>query len=220
MSMRTRWARLGPAVVVAALILAACGSSDVQYVKNQKAGVYLKVPKAWGVFPLAEGHPMELGSKPVTNGASVVADKPTPWLVGFDGAQQPTREDFDADVPAEPIGIVEVVPMDYITNFNPSVQALKDLMTGKSTSSTGIDTSPAREVEGYEQVELSSGHWGIKLTFTEDKGSAQIKFLKVAFVDRTAERLYMLTILCSTTCFDRNHDAIEEVAASLTLEKR
>lgn len=224
--MRKRGAPPGivvPVLLALATLFTACGASDVKYLKNSKAGLYLKVPRAWAVFPLQEGHPMELGTKPVTNGSSVVNDKPTPWIVGFDGAEQPSRSDFDASIPPQPLGVVQVVPTEYLQNFSPSVTALRSLLTGESNSSSstiGALSPPLPSVDEFEQLERPTGHWGVRMVLTEEKIDGTLRLQKLAFVDRTAERLYVLTIGCSASCFDRNRAAIDRVAASFTLEQR
>lgn len=211
---------MGLGVAIAALALGGCGSSDVQYVKNSKAGVFLKVPKAWTVYTLAKGNPMELGTKPVANGSRAVADPPTPWLVGLDLTDKPSRADFDESVPRHPIGMLEVLPKEALGgSIPPSFQAIAGIALN-TPNGEPVDASTYDGVQQYEELELPSGHFGMRFVYTDSSSSQEMKTLRIVLVDPKLQRVYALILGCESSCFEDNEAAITKIADSLTLEAR
>jgi hypothetical protein len=189
-------------------------------VKNAKAGIYVKVPKAWGVFTLRDGHPMELGAKQVTNGGSAIAENQTPWLVGFDGAAEPTRANIEsADEPSDPIGSVQVLPISADATLPRTLAGLRSIFTDDGSDPI---TEPASgfEVKDYAELEFPSGHWGIRMTFTRTDGAASHMVEAIAAFDPAVERVYLVEIQCTESCFDEHRTQIDQVLDSVTLEKR
>lgn len=218
--MAKRGLRGAGAAVAVALLLASCGSSDAQYVKNGKAGIFVEVPKAWGVFTLRAGHPMELGAKRVTNGSEAVGEGQTPWLVGFDGAKEPTRANFEAtEEPSDPIGSVQVLPVRAEANLPRTLGGLRSIFTDDGSDPLAAPAS-GFEIKDYAELEFPSGHWGIRMTFQRTDGSATHMVEAIAAFDRTVERVYIVEIQCTDTCFDKHHDEIEQILDSVTLEQR
>jgi hypothetical protein len=200
----------GVALLGAVLVLAACSGPDANYVSNAKAGLYLKIPTDWQTVDLQAGD-----VKP--DGQLAVAEA---WRVGIDSAAEPLRSHFEDSAPApdEPIGVVEVFPIDPAQlSTAPSLQLLRDLATGRTTDpSTGQTVTPTVDVLRDDEVTMSSGHWGLQTT-VQSTGDSPVRLEQLAMFDPAIHRLYRVTIKCTASCFDAHSQEIESIFDSLTL---
>jgi hypothetical protein len=197
------------AAVATVLVLAGCGGADAKYVSNSKAGLYLKIPTSWQQVDLQAGDVQPEG----------VLATPEAWRVGIDGASDPKRQDFENSAPTDPVGIIEVVPIDasQITG-GPSLAFLRSLLTGASTDpTTGAAISPAVNVLKDEEVNMSTGHWGVRTTVESETSDDPFRISQLALFDPGVHRLYRVTVGCTASCFDAHDQEIEAIFQSLTL---
>lgn len=204
----------GVGVVVAAAtslsLLAACGNErDNTYIENANAGVFVRLPLDWTVFPVEDGNPVADPAVDLSFG---------PWRVLVDGATSPSRSHLEEAAPDEPVGFAFVTPLSG-SDFVPSMATLRSLAT--PDNSDPLDGSvPGLVVEEYDEIDL--GHaWGNRITAeVPQPGGSLLKFTQLAFVDDGSNRITVFMLGCSTTCFDDHADEIRDSISSFTLEER
>jgi hypothetical protein len=190
-------------------VLAACGGADAKYVSNDKAGLYVKIPTDWQTVDLQAGDIKPEG----------VLATPEAWRVGIDGAADPKRADFETSAPDDPVGIIEVVPIDPTQiSGGPSLAFLRSLLTGMTTDpSSGDAITPSVDVLKDEEVTMSSGHWGVRTTVENPTDDDPFRISQLALFDPGVHRLYRVTVGCTASCFDDHEAEIEAIFQSLTL---
>ena len=194
-------------ILVAALVLGACGSPDAKYVKNPDLGVFLKVPQSWTVFEVQTN-----GPGLVNMGSSVAK---LSWMVGFDGAVQPARAHLDEAVPAEPVGSLQILPAIGSSIEHSVAGLIKALSTGSDSAGAAV---PFQVIESGE-LSFPSGHWGVRIIMKADVGDGTTRQAqRMALFDSTGSYLYVLEIACDPECFDANKASIDEIFQSLTMK--
>jgi hypothetical protein len=199
----------GMVALAVVLIVAACGGADANYVSNTKAGLFLKIPTSWQQVDLQAGDVKPDG----------VLATPEAWRVGIDGSSDPKRQDFEDSAPTEPVGIIEVVPIDPTQiSGGPSLAFLRSLLTGTTTDpSTGATITPAVKVLRDDEVNMSTGHWGVRTTVETENSDDPFRISQLALFDPGVHRLYRVTVGCTASCFDAHDQEIEAIFQSLTL---
>lgn len=196
------------ALAAGVLLLTACSHSDVEYVSNRDAGVFLKLPESWGTFPALDGD--------VDPSAG---EAPGTWRVLFDGSDSPSRSAVEAPQPEAPVGYIEVSPTALVGDAGSigTNVALRSLLY-TTDPLEAAKTDDRVEVVTYEEIELDNGYWGNRLTlrFAESEDNDQT-VTQLAFLDRGFERIYLLRIFCTSTCYEEHRAQIDEVLDSWTL---
>jgi len=197
----------GAGILIIVLVLVACGGADAQYVSNEKAGLFVKIPTQWKTFPLQAGDVKPDG----------LMAAPEVWRVGIDGAAQPRRSDFESAAPDAPNGVVEVIPIDSTKlTSSPSLGMLRDLVTQTTDPTTGQQTASAVNVLQDEEVEMGSGFWGLRTT-VQSSDKEPVRLEQLALFDNGVHRLYRVTVNCTASCFEAHANDIESIFDSLTL---
>jgi hypothetical protein len=200
------------ALVTAFAVLAACGASDVKYVKNSDLGVFLKVPHSWTIYDLDTSGPggYTFGNKAVT----------TSWSVGFDSSTSPTRSHFDTELTQDPVGVVRVVPS-IALDVPKSITGLYAVLSGQTTDEQGqLSAIPANiNVLDRSEIEYPSGYWGVQVTKSIAATDGSLTITDVALFDPSLQLVYVLELSCTSACFDQHRDQIDGIVESLRLEK-
>lgn len=197
-----------PLAAAGALIVDACSHSDVTYVSNRDAGVFLKVPDSWGTFPLLDG-----------NVNPSAGEAPGTWRVLFHGGKPPSRSAIEESLPTEPVGYVEVAPTSIVGDAGSiaTYTGLRSMLFADDPLEVA-KFDDAVEIVQYEEVELDNGYWGSRLTMryapTDDNDQT---VTQLAFLDGNFERMYLLRVFCTTVCYEEHHAEIDAVIDSWTL---
>ena len=198
--------RSGALIVGMALLLGACGGPDNTYVEERGSGLFVRLPADWEVFPVEDGKPAVNGRVDPDFGA---------WRVMIDGAERPHRAHGEQPLPDEPVGTVQVVPIELFQTPLPlAYSSLRSLFPAGTEDPLQDDT--VTEVE-YQEIELGE-NWGSRLVATIDLGAGPVRVAQLAFFDEDGKRVHLLRILCSVECFDDNEAEIEDILDSFTLE--
>jgi hypothetical protein len=198
-------------IAIATLVVAgACGGADNEYVANTEAGLYVRLPADWTIFEVASNNP---AGDPRTD------PEAGPWRVVIDGSDEPSRAHLEVAAPDEPVGFVEIVPTALIQNASLSSHtALRSLLF--NGESDPLDTSSGADVLDYEEIDLGH-HWGNRLVAeVTAQGGEKVVVTQLAFLDSANNRVHVLRLLCTTSCYEENQDEIDEVVDSWTLEDR
>ena len=218
------------AVAVGSATLAACGEPEYEYVRNRQARTAFKIPHGWTVFDEAAMQ----GGDPEETQAST--PDPIDWLVGLDGDPSPAREHVlsvaDGYDTAYPHGIAAVYRLSTLARERVSLSALRNILIPIDT--IGQEGSEAisiiayddrLDVDGYRglhleaQVSISALEAALGLGGASGDASslANDEYLHInqtAYMDPSADKVYILAVLCSAECYERNRDDIETVVDS------
>lgn len=95
-------ARLLAITAVVVMGVGACGDDGYQYVQNDDAGLYFRVPDSWAVVEV----------EAVDDGMPAAFDEPAdPWVRLLDRSARPSTDNLEAEVPTAPVGVASVVPL-------------------------------------------------------------------------------------------------------------
>jgi hypothetical protein len=196
-------------VVLAAAVfaaLAACGGSGKQYVSNDDAGLYVRVPESWQRFDItAENRP-----------ESVL---PRAWTVVLDASDQPSLANLETEGIESPVMLVQVVPLNRERD-GISLTSLRSRPYSVDPLKAVRDGDPNLEIVRYEEPRFAGGYWGTELVINVRGESGKWSTVAhVAMVGTELDKLYELTIRCSSTCFDREADTIHDVIDSWRIEE-
>jgi hypothetical protein len=205
--------------VVAAFVVAGCGSSGYTYHANQDEQVFFKLPETWTVFDTDDF--TEAGAD----------DQPGLWRRGFAAGADPSIEEVFAITSEQPRGYVEILPLDVSERDTISLATLRGANLGTDGDGEPLDPlayaeqNPNGEIQilGYDDnVVYDNGPHGvhIRVAVTPQGGTTTAIIDQTALVDAATSRRYVLSIGCSAACFDRHEKDIEEVIESWTMEAK
>jgi hypothetical protein len=204
---------------VTAMAVAGCGGSGYTYHANQDEQLFFKLPETWTVFDTDDF--TEAGAD----------DSPGLWRRGFVAGADPTIDEVFSITSEQPRGYVEVLPLDVMARDTLSLATLRGANLGTDGEGNPLDPlvyaqeNPNGEIQilGYDDnVVYDNGPHGvhIRVAVTPQDSTTTAIIDQTALVDAATSRRYVLSIGCSSSCFDRYEDEIEEVIESWTLEAR
>lgn len=216
-----------------AFVLVSCASSQFQYVSSSQARTAFKLPKTWHVYDKAAF----LGLPP---GPEANTPDPIEWLVAIDGDPSPSVDhildasNLDTDYP-QGVGVVQtlspenrdqasfaylrnfLIPIDQLTQAgSDNVQLLKsdDLLTSGLRGNHLV-----YQFRMSALGQLSPGVPG--QTQGQGTSSLDINWVRVdqvAYLDQSTSKVFVLAVMCSSQCYDRNATAIEATVNSWTVK--
>jgi hypothetical protein len=209
MALRPLGGLVGIAVAMV-LFGSACGGADNEYVANNDAGLFVRLPADWAVFEVSTSNP---AGDPRTDPEAGA------WRVVIDGSDHPSRAHLEVAAPDEPVGFVEIVPTALIQNTSlTSHMALRSLLFNGEADP--LDESSTADVLDYEEIDLGH-HWGNRIVAElPARGGESVVVTQLAFLDSANDRVSVLRILCTTGCYEDNKSEIDEIVDSWTLEDR
>ncbi len=206
-------------VVAATLFVAACGGSGYEYVENDDAGLYFRVPDEWTVI--------EVNTDPGTLGRPGV---PLDWARVVDSSPSPTVTNFITAVPLQPVGAAFVEPVETATQRDAldlemlRTYALSGYVTEGEEPADPLALNqeadgPVEVVNGYD-VNLEGGIRGQRIVFNLEVSSGEIVTIdQTALVDAETTEVYRLLIKCEARCYADRQDEIDEIVDSWTIEQ-
>jgi hypothetical protein len=225
-------------VLVAAVLLGACGDSEFRYVSNASINTYLKVPSDWKVYTHddlvgAEIDAARLANQP-TSLIDVLVNREFQWRMAFDGDPQPSVE-HTLTLAEEPVVEVSVRALDpdehdqvsfaalrnVIVNYDELKQEAASDIAGRSVGIVGESTSTFRPID-EEELHYDGGVRGVRLRYVlrPNASSPFYAFDQTTLVDAKAERLYVLLIRSGEAQFLRHNQLFTEIAKSFTVKPK
>jgi hypothetical protein len=232
-----RWPAFA-AILLAFVLLAACGESEFRYVSNSSINTYLKVPADWKEFKQddligAEIDAARQANQP-TSLIDVLINRQFQWRVAFDADPQPSVE-HTLSLAEEPVVEVSVRALDPDEHDQVSTAALRNVIVnydelrqqsqvdlgGRGLGIAGESTNSFRAID-EEELHLEGGVRGIRLRFVlrPDPSSPFYAFDQTTLVDAKAERLYVLLIRSGEAQFLRHNQLFTEIAKSFTVKPK
>jgi hypothetical protein len=196
------WRRIVLVSIAMVTVAAACGRTGDQYVENDDATVFAKVPDRWEILDRGV-----VNTSVVPGGESyqgLPGDDTLPWRLSF-------AEDFSTDRP-QVAGIVEVQPIDRRYRDDPRARFL---LLGFDPGDTGDG------IEVWNSTTVQVGDLdGLLLTYRISVDGSDEPRLTRALVATDIRRsaAYLIRAGCGRECFYANQDVIEDVVRSLYVE--
>lgn len=201
------------AVVVVALTVAACGGSGYEYVENDDAGLYFRVPDTWSVVPVDT----------TDDGIPETLLQSEQWVRLLDRSADPALANLAAVLPDQPVGLASVSTvatnaerdaLDYVALRSMALGGEDDPLALASTPDSGV------ELVSIDDVTTDEGLRGERIVFTvaEDDGGL-VTFDQTAMVNPLTTEIYRLFLKCEAHCYEANRSEIDDIVDSWTIEQ-
>lgn len=200
-------------LLIAVALGAGCAGSGYSYHANKDEQLYFKLPDDWTVYDTDD-----LLSENPSAAARM-------WVRGFVAGPPSIDAVFTPDL-AAPRGYVQILELGAMERDGLSLATLRatnfgnDEVTGEPIdplASASENPDGKFEVLDYEDVVLDGPH-GVHLRVAVHEASGDAIIDQTVLVDKATTKRYVLSIGCSTACFDEHEDEIEAVIESWTLE--
>ncbi|MGD0705973.1 MAG: hypothetical protein ABSA02_39590 [Trebonia sp.] len=192
--------------------LSACGAPAYNYVADDPAGTYYKVPVQW--HQLSQKNLDAALTSEGLSGDGI-------WSTAFDGASTPAGSDFLAPNLAKPFVWAEVGTLSSTASAEVSYNMLRDFMLPVSSSARSEDTS--FPLTGFKSVRdqtitAAQGVHGVRETFEYTFPTGQSDtFDEDSLTNADQTVVYYLLVHCTNACYEQNQNAINTVMTSFTI---
>jgi hypothetical protein len=202
-------------LAAAVLVAASCGGDDFQYLSNQDAHLFFRLPDDWRVFGQEELFEAQMDAGVGFPAADDLRRRV--WMRGFDASGDAEAVDVLQLGGDHPRGLAEVRALNASERDTMSLAALRRV--------GGVDPleagqTPGSGVQVLDLEEISEGDArGFRIVVSITSESRTIVVTQLALVDAGTTRLYRLSLGCSASCYDDNRSLVEEVTESWTVEE-
>jgi hypothetical protein len=206
-------------VAALGLIAASCGGSGYEYVSNDEAGIFFKVPDDWSVI--------DVDTDDGTLGRPGV---PLDWVRVVDSSSAPAVTNYRTPVPADPVGIAVVEPVETASQRDGlSLEMLRTyaLSGYVAETDTPVDPlvlnqeadGPLEMIDGYD-INLDGGFHGQRIVFDLEIEPGQVVTIdQTALVDAETTEVYRLLIKCEAHCYADRRAEIDDIVDSWTIDQ-
>jgi hypothetical protein len=194
------------------IVATGCGDPEYQYPHDGAEGVYFKVPSDWTVFDRTEAT-----QEGRVEGGSAV----TPIRVWMIDAHDPaTIDNIAVENGDKPVGVVRILATSRRLGQAVSVADARSDGFEFDPVSPPADLTDTWEVVLDQALRSDEGVSGAVVVFNhrESAGDAWRSHAREVFVDSSGQRVYLLDIYCSASCFEENWDDIFEVLDSWRID--
>lgn len=223
--------RVAIALAAASLVVAGCSESETDsanWLKNSQERTFVEVPKNFKRFKV---NPFRINrfdqsAERITG----IPRAPSNWEVVFDSARQPRIDNLDNPRPTAMVGSVAVYQLSNDWRQSPnfrdslSVAALRTYPLGREGGVDPVvafnDGNPDIEIVSYAEAAEKNGIRGVKVRFNQRvEGSKWVTVDQQAFTNRNTNKVYVLTLKCSSTCFKAGYATAKKISSSFTVQK-
>jgi hypothetical protein len=215
---RRVWMRRSLALGAGVLLLASCGETSFNYVKNSADETYLKVPRSWEVLDA------ELENDPG-------AQMPAPWQRVFDAAEPASIEhakSYDTDHVTGRLTVIYVGPAEA---DKLSVEDVRAAVSPLESDPLALAEQPNQgqgRVLDFKVESRDGGLRGSRVVYEVGVDSgANVVLDQTTLLDpkpyanpRTGGsmfKVYVLSLHCKTTCYEKSKSEIDDVVTSWTV---
>jgi hypothetical protein len=200
--------------LTAAAVLAGCFTTKYHYVKNGKDDAYFRIPDEWKLYD--EDAVLKKLAKGSTEEERDQIREIT-WQVGFDAAPKPSLNHFFDPRAKFPAGRAQVYNLTAEESDQVSLADLRNF-------SVGIDEliqSGSASIVDEERVELDEGFRGLHViakVVGSDDGDV-LTYNQILLLDQATTKLYEITVVCGSACYDHHEKDIKRIIKSWTVGK-
>jgi hypothetical protein len=220
---------LGITLALAAAVMAGCDTKEVDssnWIQNAQDRTLVEVPKT---FKRITPDPFRVDKFDLeaTRTAGQKRNGPS-WVRIFDSAKKPSEKNFDEPRPNALVGQVAVYTLRKEWRDGPNFRDGVNLKVLRSPilSSDGPDPiaefnngNPSYEIVNYEEIARPNGIHGVKIRFNQRiEGSQWVTYDHQAYTNTNADKIYTLTMLCSSTCFKENYNTVRSISSSFSVQ--
>jgi hypothetical protein len=193
--------------------LSACGAPAYNYVADDSAGTFYKVPAQW--------HQLSQKNLDAALTAEGLSGEGV-WSTAFDGASAPSGNDFLAPDLSQPFVFAEVGNLSSTGSNELSYNMLRDFMFPVSSTARSEDTTfPLTDFKSLrdQMITGKQGVHGVRETFqyTFPTTGQTDTFDQEALTNADQTVVYFLLVHCTNSCYAQNQNDINTVMTSFTI---
>ncbi|MEU5864197.1 MULTISPECIES: LptM family lipoprotein [unclassified Nonomuraea] len=212
------------ALMVAILMLSACGQPDFTYVRDREGTTYFKVPAS---FTQLNAYPIELyltGDQPGSLAAATRAQRV--WSTAFDQSSEPSVNHLlsssDPFVYATVHKLTEqqrdAISLNRLRDFVlPVTDTMRELYEQKVTTTGRPPMFANFELLSDDVLILDDGAKGVRVRFNYQIGLGVQTFDQTAILDEKGATVSVMLIGCQATCFRDRGAEFDKIAGSFKL---
>ncbi len=211
----TKKARRALSLILATVLLTSCAAPSKIYLTDKKDGVFLSAPRTWHKISQ-----LSLGAQEATSTATGAAERAASvnWQEAVTPSASYTAKDvLSLKTPDQPIVYVRVRTLlaDEVNSI--SYNSLRDLILPVTEWVNGTVKAPVFDISNDEE-KVEKGGRGVHTVFdfTQTDGSSQTVD-QTAILSNDHSTIYVLIIRCSTSCYNKQRVALEQIATSFTV---
>ena len=196
--------------VIAMLVLAGCSAPTHQYIAAKSYGMYFALPSNWTQVPDVQLTTAERGWN---DDAGTVFHQTVLWQGAWAGSARNADEALSATPPTVPIVFAfvrDLLPAES-QSIGPDVpMALRDLIVPASTLPSGSVSRTTLHHGGFVGIQQRARYTvhGIPQTIEV-----------VSMLAPGKNRVYVLSVRCTTACFTAQRASLDAIIASLTFKE-
>jgi len=203
------------AALVAVVMLSACTPSK-QYEGSKSDGAFFTVPNGWKKVDGAVLHKVEAknANQDELDRLSMVT-----YQVGFTKAKKiDPKEIFLLEPTNDPVLYVRIRDLFPEERNAISLNTLRNLVLPITDILDGTIPND-RKFELYDDQEINEvGGRGVSLLYSFDYNGINETVSQVALMSNDQNKIYVFIIRCSTECYNKNIDEIDEIVNSFTVK--
>ena len=206
-------ALLGIALVLG---LTGCGESSKLYPASKSEGVFFSVPTNWKALSTASLNKYEKESTEPEGAARQALVK---WQIAYTTNKKlKVPEVFKLTAPSQPLVFARVRDLESSEINSVSYNTLRDVIVPVTQIIAGDDPSAPDFQILVDQEVVQKGARGVQTvySFSIDDKEQTINQTSLMSNDRTT--MYIFVVRCTTECYAKNKQKIEEIVSSFTVE--
>jgi hypothetical protein len=220
MAHRVAQGLVGGCALLLGVTVSGCGAPQYTYVANSSESTYFKVPYGWH----------QIGTTALNNIVQQVMGGVAGWQVAYEAGPHPSGSDFLAFNASHPFVFAEVGELNSTASQSLSYDTLRDFfLPVSSTAQSNLQeeyaqdkrTDPFTDFKSIRDEQLTPGQGvhGVRETFdyTLADGGPTDTFDEIALTNADQTIVYFLVLHCTTSCYNSNQAAINDVMTSFTV---
>ncbi|AEV83007.1 hypothetical protein ACWT_1988 [Actinoplanes sp. SE50] len=222
--MLQRLIHIGAAVIITAVATTGCAAPKYTYVKNSEQKTYFKVPHEWHATATGDLDDVLSGTNP--DSANAAARQQMWWSVAYDADADPNAGHLlTGRVTDQPIVYARVAELTEHQRNAMSLDTLRDLFL-PVTADARESAAQTSTLSGFELVRdevltPAAGLHGVRVVFDYELSDGVLHtFDQTALVNNTGDKLYLLIIRCSTSCYKDRSGELDTIATSFTVRSK
>lgn len=202
------------AAALALVLLSACTPSK-QYAGSKSDGAFFSVPNGWTKISTAALTKEESKS---TNQSDLDRLTMVSYQIGFTTAKKMSaREVFMLEPTKEPVIFARFRDLFPEERNSISFNSLRDIILPVTQYQDGSKVND-RNFQLYDDQEVvERGAKGVNLLFSFDYKGVNETVNQVALLSNDQNKIYLFVIRCTTACYNKNTEVIDEIIKSFTV---
>jgi hypothetical protein len=202
------------AATLALAMLSACTPSK-QYAGSKDDGAFFAVPNGWTKISTAALNKEESMS---ADQASLDRLSMVTYQVGFTKAKKiSAREVFMLNPTDQPVVFARFRDLFPEERNSISLNALRDVILPVTQYQDGTKVNDRNFQLFDDQEVVEKGGKGVNLLYSFDYNGVNQTINQVALYSNDQNKIYLFVIRCSTTCYNKNIDEIDQIVKSFTV---